>query len=167
MRLNTKYINSTAGTSSPRVQELCESRGGRPGLPVLMSLLVSVDVKQHWTMLTHWSQFVPNMSTRHPRTLSFTSSSTSSRLETSGFNLNTVKNITGRTPVSSRPSAWTTVRASSGLSLSRTAEWLLFVITTYQSVANKDQTCPFGQCLRPQPYCWVAFVRDYDLSVSR
>ena len=30
-----------------RVQELCESRSGRPGLPVLMSLMVSVDVKQH------------------------------------------------------------------------------------------------------------------------
>ena len=30
-----------------RVQELCESRGGRPGLPVLMSLTISVDVKQH------------------------------------------------------------------------------------------------------------------------
>ena len=30
-----------------RVQELCESRGGRPGLFVLMSLTVSVDVKQH------------------------------------------------------------------------------------------------------------------------
>ena len=27
--------------------ELCESRGGHPGLPVLMSLMVSVDVKQH------------------------------------------------------------------------------------------------------------------------
>ena len=26
-------------------QELCESRGGRPGLSVLTSLLVSVDVK--------------------------------------------------------------------------------------------------------------------------
>ena len=43
--------------------QLCESRGGRPGLPVLISLMVSVDVKQHWTMHTHWSQFVPNMST--------------------------------------------------------------------------------------------------------
>ena len=32
-------------------------------VPVLMSLTVSVDVKQHWTMLTHRSQFVPNMST--------------------------------------------------------------------------------------------------------
>ena len=32
------------------------------------------NVKQHWTMHTHWSQFVPNMSTRHPRTLSSTSS---------------------------------------------------------------------------------------------
>ena len=30
-----------------RVQELCESRDGRPGLPVLMSLMFSVDVKQH------------------------------------------------------------------------------------------------------------------------
>ena len=30
-----------------RVQELCESRGGRLGLSVLMSLTVSVDVKQH------------------------------------------------------------------------------------------------------------------------
>ena len=40
-----------------------------------MSLTVSVDVKQHWTMLMHWSQFVHNMSTWHPRTLSSTSSS--------------------------------------------------------------------------------------------
>ena len=46
-----------------RVQELCESRGGRPGISVLMSLTVSVDVKQHWTMLRHWSQFVLNTST--------------------------------------------------------------------------------------------------------
>ena len=30
-----------------RVQEPCESRGGRPGLFVLMSLTDSVDVKQH------------------------------------------------------------------------------------------------------------------------
>ena len=44
------------------------------GSPSLISLMVSVDVKQHWTMHTHWSQFVPNMSTRHPRTLSSTSS---------------------------------------------------------------------------------------------
>ena len=28
-----------------RVQELCESRGGRPGLPVLIRFMVSVDVK--------------------------------------------------------------------------------------------------------------------------
>ena len=33
--------------SKYRVQELCESRGGRPGLSVLISLTVSVDVKQH------------------------------------------------------------------------------------------------------------------------
>ena len=45
------------------VQELCESRGGRPGLSVLTSLLVSVDVKLYWTMLRHWSQLVPDMST--------------------------------------------------------------------------------------------------------
>jgi len=30
-----------------RAQEPCESRGGHPGLPVLLSLVVSVDVKQH------------------------------------------------------------------------------------------------------------------------
>ena len=29
------------------VQELCDSRGGRPGLSVLTSLLVSVDVKNY------------------------------------------------------------------------------------------------------------------------
>ena len=29
------------------VQELCESRGSRPGLSVLTSLLVSVDVKNY------------------------------------------------------------------------------------------------------------------------
>ena len=46
-----------------RVQELRESRDGRPGLSVLTSLTVSVDVKQQRTMLRHWSQFVPNMST--------------------------------------------------------------------------------------------------------
>ena len=45
------------------VQEVCESRGGRPGLSVLTSLLVSVDVKIYCTVLRHWSQLVPNMST--------------------------------------------------------------------------------------------------------
>ena len=45
------------------VQELCESRGGHPGLSVLTNLLVSMDVKLYWTMLRHWSQLVPNMST--------------------------------------------------------------------------------------------------------
>ena len=43
------------------VQELCESQGGHPGLSVLTSLLVSVDVKIDWTVLRHWSQLVlPN-----------------------------------------------------------------------------------------------------------
>ena len=50
-------------TFSLIVQELCESRGGRPGLSVLTSLLVSVDVKIYCTVLRHWSQLVPNMST--------------------------------------------------------------------------------------------------------
>ena len=45
------------------VQELCENRGGRPELVVLTSLLVSVDVKNYCTVLRHWSQLVPNMST--------------------------------------------------------------------------------------------------------
>ena len=44
------------------VQELCESQGGRLGLSVLKSLLVSVDVKLYCTMLRHWSQLAPNMS---------------------------------------------------------------------------------------------------------
>ena len=35
----------TEGGKRLIVQELCESRGGRPGLSVLTSLLVSVDVK--------------------------------------------------------------------------------------------------------------------------
>ena len=35
-----------------RAQELCESRGGRPGLQSLISLMVSVDVKQHSTTST-------------------------------------------------------------------------------------------------------------------
>ena len=39
-----------------------KKRVGRPGLSVLMSLTVSVDVKEHLTMLRHSSQFVPNMS---------------------------------------------------------------------------------------------------------
>ena len=45
------------------VQELCESRGGHPGLSVLINLLVSMDVKIYWTVLRHWSQLVPDMST--------------------------------------------------------------------------------------------------------
>ena len=55
------YINIRVGTTII-VQELCESRGGRPGLSVLTSLLVSVDIKIYCTVLRHWSQLVPNMS---------------------------------------------------------------------------------------------------------
>ena len=44
----TAAIKQQIGDCPPnRVQELCESRGGHPGLPVLMSRTVSVDVKQH------------------------------------------------------------------------------------------------------------------------
>ena len=40
-------------TAAPRAQELCESRGGRPGLPVPDSpYTIFVDVKQHWTTET-------------------------------------------------------------------------------------------------------------------
>ena len=53
INLKIKYI----------VHELCDSRGGRRGLSVLTSLLVSVDVKIYCTVLRHWSQLVPNMST--------------------------------------------------------------------------------------------------------
>ena len=60
----------------PTKMELCESRGGCPGLSVLTSLLVSVDVKIYCTVLRHWSQLVPNMST-DIRTLSINSSSSS------------------------------------------------------------------------------------------
>ena len=40
-------MDQTAITTNIVVQELCESRGGRPGLSVLTSLLVSVDVKTY------------------------------------------------------------------------------------------------------------------------
>ena len=44
-----------------------------------MSLMVSVDVKHYWTMLTHWSQLVPNSYVnRHPRTLSNTTATADS-----------------------------------------------------------------------------------------
>ena len=46
-----RYKHLKSFTYGPRVQEVCESRGGRPGLSVLMNLTDSVDVKQHCTML--------------------------------------------------------------------------------------------------------------------
>ncbi len=58
-----KIINTRVSLPTHIVQELCESRGGRPGLSVLTSILVSVDVKIYRTVLRHWSQLVPNMST--------------------------------------------------------------------------------------------------------
>ena len=53
-----------------------------------MSLMVSLDTKQHWTLHTHWSQSVPNMSTWHLRTLSSTSSSCSGLNHASDFSIN-------------------------------------------------------------------------------
>ena len=41
------YLTFRQGLRKIIVQELCESRGGRPGLSVLTSLLVSMDVKQY------------------------------------------------------------------------------------------------------------------------
>ena len=63
-RFNELATKSQMWNENPAiVQELCESPGGHPGLSVLTSLLISVDVKLCWTMLMHWSQLVPNMST--------------------------------------------------------------------------------------------------------
>ena len=50
IRTETKPFSASIKRVVPKrqgfiVQELCESRGGRPGLSVLTSLLVSVDVK--------------------------------------------------------------------------------------------------------------------------
>ena len=61
--LNIRLKRGIWSTDLDVVQELCESWGGRPGLSILTSLLVSVDIKLYWTMLQHWSQLVRNMST--------------------------------------------------------------------------------------------------------
>ena len=61
-RQRCPYLKETRNKKQIIVQELCESRGGRPGLSVLTSLLVSVDVNIYRTVLRHWSQLVPNMS---------------------------------------------------------------------------------------------------------
>ena len=48
---NLPYLKQSLGEISGEdchiVQEMCESRGGRPGLSVLTSLLVSADVKNY------------------------------------------------------------------------------------------------------------------------
>ena len=41
------FMGTTSVVPGHIVQELCESRGGRPELSVLTSLLVSVDVKNY------------------------------------------------------------------------------------------------------------------------
>ena len=46
-RLSSRLYKPQIMESCIRVQDLCESRGGRPGISVLTSLTVSVDVKQY------------------------------------------------------------------------------------------------------------------------
>ena len=58
----TLFCDTPTGPSH-RVQELCESRDGHPGLSVLTSLTVSMDV-----LVSPWPKYV----NRHPRTLSNT-----------------------------------------------------------------------------------------------
>ena len=41
------FVSVNVKNSNLGSRELCESGGGRPGLPSLMVLMVSVDVKQH------------------------------------------------------------------------------------------------------------------------
>ena len=43
--VTTRYIPIATLSPPVIVQELCESQGGHPGLSVITSLLVSVDVK--------------------------------------------------------------------------------------------------------------------------
>ena len=47
MKAANNLTHLTQVKSTDRAQELCESRGGRPGLPVPNKPTVSVDVKQH------------------------------------------------------------------------------------------------------------------------
>ena len=46
-RQNNNYVKAVGTSPMHIAEELCESRGGRPGLSVLTSLLVSVDVKNY------------------------------------------------------------------------------------------------------------------------
>ena len=50
---NAKGLTDAGSVSRIIVQELCESRGGRPELSVLTSPLVSVDVTNYCTVLRH------------------------------------------------------------------------------------------------------------------
>ena len=55
LKCRQKDIGGLVYVHTHIVQELCEGRGGRPGLSVLTSLLVSVDVK---AILNHASALV-------------------------------------------------------------------------------------------------------------
>ena len=53
-----------------KAQELCESRGGRPGLPSLISLRFLVDVKQHFNF-NKPSEMLRQQTREAPRRLLF------------------------------------------------------------------------------------------------
>ena len=103
---------------------MCESRGGRPGLSVLMSLTVSVDVKQYWTMLTHWSQLVPNnYVNRHPKTLSNTTAAV-------GFMQSPGAVWKSRWP------SWVSVLKSLVVSVDVKQHWTVLISTGHKFVPN-------------------------------
>ena len=52
---HASYKELTVFPSWTRAQELCESRGGRPGLPVPNKPPVSMDVKPHSTNQSSWT----------------------------------------------------------------------------------------------------------------
>ena len=76
----SNHFDGHSETSYKRPQPLSQSPSHSSGAvweskwpswpSVLTSLLVSVDVKLHLTILTHRSQLAPNYVNRHPRTLS-------------------------------------------------------------------------------------------------
>ena len=52
-QMEAAVFSASLSYTDDRAQELCESRGGRPGLPVSNKPTVSVDVKQHVNQLHH------------------------------------------------------------------------------------------------------------------
>ena len=54
------FVVSVEVKAPRKKKELCERRGGRPWLPSLLSLIVSVDVKQHESRSCVKVEVVPN-----------------------------------------------------------------------------------------------------------